>query len=177
VALRRELTAKEQREALNVPSLDGDNSFTGTNTFSQVNAPTLYSTGLLQADGTVTFTGSFVTVNGDELHFPGAFATFDLPARSGTLALTADPLPFASKSALYTLTDSDCVIECSGTFTVNLPAASGRAGKLYILKNSGAGVITLDGDGAETIDGSATQAVAAGAVLRVVGNGTGWLVV
>lgn len=46
-----------------------------------------------------------------------------------------------------------------GNITVNLPALSGVAGRIYNVKktDSSANTVTLDGSGAETIDGAATQ--------------------
>jgi len=63
-----------------------------------------------------------------------------------------------NKSSLYTATlDDHMIIGTSGTFTVNLPpAADAGLGGEYIVKNAGAGTVTVDGDSAETIDGAAT---------------------
>lgn len=67
-----------------------------------------------------------------------------------------------TKTSAYTITATDGLILCNasgGGFTVTLPTAVGRAGKLYIIMqidNSG-NTVTIDGDGSETINGSATQ--------------------
>lgn len=63
------------------------------------------------------------------------------------------------KSATYTTVAADHLktIDCSGTFTLTLGAvATMGAGYIVTIKNSGTGVITVDGDGAETIDGALT---------------------
>lgn len=66
-----------------------------------------------------------------------------------------------AKTALYTLTYADDLIQVtSGTFTITFPTAVGCRGKTWNVKNSGTGVVTLDGNGAETIDGVATVALA-----------------
>ena len=79
-------------------------------------------------------------------------------------------------TALRTLDDTDHVIECTAnTFTITLPAVSGLTGRQYIVKNTGAGTITLDGNASETIDGSTTQTVAAGAKMTIVCTGTAWI--
>jgi hypothetical protein len=75
-----------------------------------------------------------------------------------TLLDAAEVFAIANKTALYTIQPTDDLIRCSGTFTVTLPAATG-SGKMYVVKNTGTGVITVDGDGSETIDGSLTATV------------------
>jgi hypothetical protein len=63
-----------------------------------------------------------------------------------------------STAAAYLVDDVYQIINCTAnTFTVTLPTAVGIGGREYTIKNSGSGVITVDGDGAETIDGSATR--------------------
>lgn len=59
----------------------------------------------------------------------------------------------------YSITDFEDVIICNkGTaFTVTLPVAD--AGKTFIIKNIGAGTVTLDAESGDTIDGSATQSI------------------
>ena len=67
---------------------------------------------------------------------------------------------YVTKTGAYTATNDDYVIDCtSGTFTVTLPASSGRTGRILIIKNSGAGTITVDGNASETIDGAATYSI------------------
>ena len=84
---------------------------------------------------------------------------------------------YLAKTATYTILATDYCIDCNGTFTVNLPTAVGRAGQEYVVKNSGAGVITLDGNGTETIDGALTQAIIAGVAMRVISDGANWIMV
>lgn len=87
-------------------------------------------------------------------------------------------LKYVAKTANYTATADDEIIDCtSGTFTITLPAAANYAGKTYHIKNSGAGVITVDGNGAETIDGLATQTIAAGSSMMIAGTGTAWIII
>lgn len=86
-------------------------------------------------------------------------------------------LPYAAKTATYTITSSDYLIDCTAnTFTVTLPTAASIAGRVYSVKNSGAGTITLDGDGAETIDGSTTKTLAQYDNVLVMSNGTNWII-
>jgi hypothetical protein len=86
---------------------------------------------------------------------------------------------YVTKTGAYTATDDDYVIDCtSGTFTVTLPASSGRTGRILIIKNSGAGTITVDGNGAETIDGAATYSLAVQyATIQIISDGTNWKII
>jgi hypothetical protein len=86
---------------------------------------------------------------------------------------------YVTKTGAYTATNADYVIDCtSGTFTVTLPASSGRTGRILIIKNSGAGTITVDGNGAETIDGAATYSLAVQyATIQIISDGTNWKII
>ena len=86
---------------------------------------------------------------------------------------------YVTKTGAYTATNDDYVIDCtSGTFTVTLPASSGRTGRILIIKNSGAGTITVDGNASETIDGAATYSLAVQyATIQIVSDGTNWKII
>jgi hypothetical protein len=86
---------------------------------------------------------------------------------------------YVTKTGAYTATNADYVIDCtSGTFTVTLPASSGRTGRILIIKNSGAGVITVDGNASETIDGAATYSLAVQyATVQIMSDGTNWKII
>lgn len=88
-------------------------------------------------------------------------------------------LPFTNKTATYTIDNEDCVINCtSGTFTVTLPTAVGLTGQYFVVKNSGAGTITIEGDGSETIDGALFKTLAVQyESMTVISNGANWIVV
>jgi hypothetical protein len=83
---------------------------------------------------------------------------------------------YVAKTGAYTATNDDYVIDCtSGTFTVSLPASSGRTGRILIIKNSGAGTITVDGDSTETIDGAATVTLSVQyATIQIMSDGANW---
>jgi hypothetical protein len=86
---------------------------------------------------------------------------------------------YVTKTGTYTATTDDYVIDCtSGTFTVTLYAASGNAGRILTIKNSGVGIITVDGNGAETIDGSATFGLSLQYdFVQIVCDGTNWKII
>jgi len=83
---------------------------------------------------------------------------------------------YVTKTGAYTATNADYVIDCtSGTFTVTLPASSGRTGRILIIKNSGAGTITVDGNASETIDGATTVTLAVQyGTIQIMSDGTNW---
>jgi hypothetical protein len=70
-----------------------------------------------------------------------------------------------AKSAGYTVLASDFMqmFKCSGTFTLALTAAATLAdGFIFYVKNTGAGVITIDPNSTEQIDAATTITLAAG---------------
>lgn len=82
------------------------------------------------------------------------------------------------KSSNYTALDTDDVIEClANTFTIDLFTAVGNIGKQLIIKNSGAGIITVDASGGETIDGSLTADIPPLNSIAIVSNDTNWIIV
>lgn len=87
--------------------------------------------------------------------------------------------PYVAVTATYAILINDYTINCtSGTFTTTLPTAVGVAGQVYVIKNSGAGVITLAATGAETIDGAATLSLAVQYQSATVqSNGVNWIVI
>ena len=71
------------------------------------------------------------------------------------------PVPIRTETSAYSVASNDYVILCdasSSAFTVSLPAAAAKKGKIYQIKkiDSSANKVTLDPDGAETIDGCTT---------------------
>ena len=82
----------------------------------------------------------------------------------------------------YVVTDGDYYIGVTSTeapATVTLPAAAGREGRVYIIKDeSGEAAtrpITVKAQAGETIDGAETMTISTNyGVLRVVSSGTSW---
>ena len=88
-------------------------------------------------------------------------------------------LAFTNQTANYTVDNTDCVVNCtSNTFTVTLPTAVGCEGQYFIIKNSGTGVITVDGNSTETIDGALNKILAVQyESMTVISNGANWIIV
>jgi hypothetical protein len=148
-----------------------NNTPTWTNCFS-LNAnggkggTTFYDNAFIGGDGWLTVNGS--SNNGvDKLQVVGSIAAIGMKQN------------YVAKTGAYTATDADYVIDCtSGTFTVTLPASSGRTGRILIIKNSGAGTITVDGNASETIDGAATYSLSVQyATVQIMSDGTNWKII
>ena len=98
----------------------------------------------------------------------GAFAT--VKARLDAL------VAYAAKTSAYTATVADHTLNVtSGTFTLDLPAASTCTGQSLRVKNSGTGVVTLDGNSSETVDGVATFPLGPKSYVEVTSTGSAWI--
>jgi hypothetical protein len=83
---------------------------------------------------------------------------------------------YAAKTGAYTATVDDNTLNVtSGTFTLDLPAASTCTGKTLKVKNSGTGVVTLDGNASETIEGVATFPLGKGGYVEITSTGAAWI--
>lgn len=85
-------------------------------------------------------------------------------------------LAYVAKTANYTATDADYTIDCTAnSFTITLPTAVGIQGRIYIIKNTGAGTITLATTSSQTIDGASPGTVAAGTVIVLQSTNANWI--
>jgi hypothetical protein len=87
-------------------------------------------------------------------------------------------LNYVEKTANYTLTSIDDVVTCTtGTFALTLPSAALNNGKVFVLKNTGAGTITINTTSSQTIDGFASGALtlATNDSMQVVSNNGNWI--
>jgi hypothetical protein len=92
--------------------------------------------------------------------------------------ITQRVMPLTAKTGNYTLTASDEVVTCNGTFTVTLPTAVGATGKQYVIRNIATTTVTIARTSSQTIDGcSGTITLAGKGALVVVSDGANWLVV
>ena len=91
---------------------------------------------------------------------------------SGTLSL-----PYIEKTGSYTLTDTDYTVNCtSNTFNVTLPTAVGCIGRLYNIKNTGLGTITVLPSGSQTIDGETYQRLVKPTNMQVQSTNSNWII-
>ena len=86
--------------------------------------------------------------------------------------------PIINVTSTYPITASDSTINAtSGTFTITLPSAVDISGRIYIIKNSGAGTITLATTSSQTIDGDLTQDLTEYQSHKVQSNGANWIII
>jgi len=92
-------------------------------------------------------------------------------------ALGALGAGYAAKTAAYTVVvgDRGKVLNCSGTWTLSLPAAAVAGAGFSFAVRVEAGTITIDPSGAELIDGSATVAMVGGRSAWLISTGAEWL--
>jgi len=111
--------------------------------------------------------------------FLGSTANID-GSTAGQISFTGSiAKSYAAKTSTYTITSTDHTIDCtSGTFTVTLPTAASITGRMYIIKNSGTGVITIATTSSQTIDGATSYTLGTQyGSITVQSNGTNWIVI
>jgi hypothetical protein len=140
---------------------NGTTAIIGTNSNHSVTIQSNGSTRINLLGNGLVGIGSTAPTPTSDLHVGGSFA-----------------LPYAAKTTTYPITSSDYAIDCtSGTFTVTLPTAVGITGRLYIIKNSGAGTITVATTSSQTIDGVTTKTLSVQyGGIEVQSNGSNWIV-
>lgn len=88
-------------------------------------------------------------------------------------------LPYATASAAYTVKTTDYLVNfTTGTFVASLPTTVGITGKHYILKNSGAGTVTVAiFTTSQTIDGNLIYTLTPNKYVHIVSTGTSWIII
>jgi len=86
---------------------------------------------------------------------------------------------FSIVTGSYTVTQFDYLIECTSAVAcdVTLPDPSTITGREYLIKNSGIGAVTVSSVGGETIDDQLTQVLAQYDAMKIMSNGTNWIIV
>ena len=98
--------------------------------------------------------------------------------RRGLISQGGITFPYVGVTTTYSISSDDYFIECtSSTFNVTLPTAVGIDGKIYVIKNSDTGVITVDTTSSETIDGVLTKTLNQYDSVIFESNGTNWVIV
>lgn len=127
-----------------------------------------------------TSTGTFQNVNGlgssgDVLTSNGAAA---LPSWQPAGSSSGSIFAYVAKTANYTTIITDCTVDCTAnTFTITLLTAVGNTGKIFNIKNSGTGIITIGTTSAQTIDGLTTQLLSPSDCATVQSTGLNWIIV
>lgn len=145
----------------------------------QINTLTTLVNGMISASKNITEltpsvtldVNSLIPINGNESITVQQI--IDEVKTSGTITTAYD-----FKLANYTLTADDSSIECTAnSFTITLPTAVGIDGKIYTIKNTGTGVITIDANGTETIDNELTQTITQWDSITLQSNGINWIII
>jgi hypothetical protein len=102
-------------------------------------------------------------------------ATGNVPDALAALgALVAGHVTLAATTTL-TSAHRGRVIDCTGTITINLPAAASAGnGFGFVIRNAGSGVVTIDPAGSEMIDAATTIALPARRAALIVCTGGTW---
>ncbi len=137
----------------------------GNTVVTTTDAATLYIAAQPTAGTNMTITRKWAMwIDAGDARFDGNvyISTTAGAASNGLDANVSFGAAIVTKTSTYTATANDFTILCDatgGAITINLPAASGCARRIYNIKkidSSGNGV-TIDGNASETIDGSTTK--------------------
>jgi len=98
-------------------------------------------------------------------------------ARRGLITLGSFTVPYTAVTSNYTVGEDDYVVDATtGSFPITLPTAVGITGKNYLIKNSGSGVITVDGYGSETIDDEISLILNQYGSVQLISDGINWII-
>lgn len=129
-------------------------------------------------DGTINQTGG-ASGTSRGIYINPTFTTQPADFRGIEIAKGSVSFPYVAKTATYSILNNDYTIDCtSGTFTATLPTAVGCSGRIYVIKNSGTGVITIATTSAQTIDGASTQVLNTQySSYTVQSNNANWVII
>ena len=98
-------------------------------------------------------------------------------ARKGFISLGGITFPATGINANYSVGVNDYLIDVTGnTITVILPTAVGIEGKIYIVKNSGSGIVTVETTSLQTIDGASSKSLKNNDSIEVISDGSNWII-
>ncbi len=129
-----------------------------------------YSTGdIIYADGANSLDRLGIGNAGEVLTVSGGLPTWQSTSSSTLTNVTTT----------YTVLSTDETVNCSSAsgFTVNLTTAVGVVGRKIIIKNSGAGDITVDANTTETIDGALTVTLVQYESITIQSDGANWIII
>lgn len=181
--------------ATSVASQTGTGSKFVMDTSPTINTPTLVSPSIsqipnLNVNGFIKTTGGNGTLAIDTTTYlvsevdtlasvtaRGASTAQDLTF-TGLLAIASLSPALVQKSADYTLLTTDYTVECTAnSFNITLPTAVGHT-RVYNIKNTGSGVVTVLTTSGQTIDGQASGfwQLNQWSNMKVQSNGTNWII-
>jgi len=105
------------------------------------------STGELRMAAAASHFPTFYSNNGEAMRINGTTRNVLIGTTTDNSKLTVNgsfAAAYSAKTANYTLDATNFLVNCtSNSFTITLPTAVSIAGRIYIIKNTGAGTITL----------------------------------
>ena len=141
------------------------------------------ATGLYVLSGTKT-TGSITSLYGlyieDQTSGTNNYAIYTNAGRNRFGGAMEQQITTISSTTTLDATHCTVLVDASSAaITVNLPAASGRVGRIYNIKriDNSVNTVTIDGNASETIDGATTQTlITQWSTMTIQSNGTGWYI-
>jgi hypothetical protein len=156
----------------------------GGNNLSIFNTDSELNVGGTSITGKSSFSGWHPVANGRMLGGRGSFfwniggagARLEYAEKSANYSIVATDytINVTANSPTITLPNSLALNSSTGSFT---NASAGAMGKIYIIKNSGIGLVTVATTSSQLIDGSAPGTLATGALIKVQSTGSGWITV
>jgi hypothetical protein len=90
---------------------------------------------------------------------------------------TATTYPYIAITGSYTIATTDYLIHCTtGSFTVTLPSATGIQGKVFDVKSTSTGTITVRASGSQLIDGNNSGMLNQYDNLQIMSTNTNWII-
>jgi len=94
-----------------------------------------------------------------------------------SVAIVGFNFEYVSKTANYSMDGSEYTVDCTdNTFTVTTPDAATNTGKVFNIKNSGFGIISVTAFGAQDIDGQTTIILTNGESLNIQSTGVNFII-
>lgn len=142
-------------------------TFDGSSAFSQLVAGTLKVAGAQQVTGALTVDGA-------------ANVTGVLTSTGEARLNSGVKLPLRLVTGTATAADTDFLISgdaTGGAFSINLPTAVGRSGKVFVIyRISASNNVTVDPNGSESINGALTKVLASQyASISLMSDGVNWV--
>jgi hypothetical protein len=106
-----------------------------------------------------------------------AARSYELPDADGTIALAEI---YLAKTADYTLLVTDSIVDVTANnVNITLPTAVGYSAKIFHIKNSGTGTVTILTTSGQTVDGAASGTVLLNQYdcITVFSNGANWIII
>lgn len=117
------------------------------------------------------YTGNFVPLN-------TIYASLSGASFSGNVVFQSISPGYRAVTSTTTATTTDHTIHAtSGTFTIHLPTVSAMTNIVYVIKNTGSGTITVQGNSGQLIDSGNTISITQYNKVTVQNTGSMWIII